>query len=118
MSSLNAKAVANEVVANVRKGLKIPIGAVIKKHGYSDSTSKKPKRVLGTEAAQEILDPIVRAMIVERDAVIERMKKMRGKAKYRDLTDAIDKLTKNIQLLGGKATGILNISTLLDESEK
>jgi hypothetical protein len=50
------------------------------------------------------MDPFIQKMIDERDAAIAEMKKKRGKAGYRDLTDATDKMTKNIQLLSGKET--------------
>ena len=43
-------------------------------------------------------------MEIEQDKAIMAMKKKRPEAKYRDLIDAFDKLTKNIQLLGGGET--------------
>lgn len=104
MASVNAKAVAQEISETLGKGKKVNLGKILKKYGYSDSTSKTPKNVLDTESFKTEIDPFVKAMIEERDAVILRMKKVRGKAKYRDLTDALDKITKNIQLLNGGKT--------------
>jgi len=75
--------------------------------GYSESMAKR--QVATRESIKEETEPIVEALIAERDAAIEAMKSKRGKAKYRDLADAIDKLTKNIQLLGGKPTENLEI---------
>lgn len=103
MASENAKAVAREVSETLRKGGKVVLGKIIEKH-YSKSTSKSPTVVTETKSYKEEMAPFIQAMIDEREAAIERMKKMRNKAKYRDLTDSIDKLTKNIQLLTGGKT--------------
>jgi phage terminase small subunit len=67
--------------------------------GYSDETARQQSSVLAG-----IRVPIVNEMQRHPDEVIKRMRMQISKAKYRDLTDAIDKLTKNIQLLRGEAT--------------
>lgn len=117
--SLNAQAVAKEIIATVGKGGKVNKGKIIKKHGYTDSMSRHPEKILETLSAKEIIDPFVGKMVRERDAAINAMTKKRGKANYRDLVDAADKLTKNIQLLSGRETEnkSFNISMLLDEIE-
>jgi len=102
--SENARAVAEEVKLKVSKGEKIVMGKIIKKHGYSDGISKQPIRVRKTQSYQKEIKPIVDRLIIERDRAIKALKRKISKAKYRDLTDAIDKLTKNIQLLSGGAT--------------
>ena len=102
--SENARAVAEEVRLKVSKGEKIVMGKIIKKHGYSDGISKQPIRVRKTQSYQKEIKPIVDRLIIERDRAIKALKRKISKAKYRDLTDAIDKLTKNIQLLSGGAT--------------
>jgi hypothetical protein len=48
MASENAKAVAQEVIETVGKGRKVVLGKIVKKHGYSDSVSKYPKKVTDT----------------------------------------------------------------------
>ena len=103
--SENARAVAEEVRLKVSKGEKIVMGKIIKKHGYSDGISKQPIRVRKTQSYQKEIKPIVDRLIIERDRAIKALKGKISKAKYRDLTDAIDKLTKNIQLLSGGKTG-------------
>ena len=102
--SENARAVAEEVKLKVSKGEKIVMGKIIKKHGYSDGISKQPIRVRKTQSYQKEIKPVVDRLIIERDRAIKALKGKISKAKYRDLTDAIDKLTKNIQLLSGGAT--------------
>lgn len=103
MASENAAAVAAEIMEKVRKGEKINKQQIQKKHGYSASSAKSMK-AMKTKTYQKKIKPIIQAMIEERNAAIAAMKRKRSKAKYRDLTDAIDKFTKNIQLLGGQPT--------------
>lgn len=105
MTSINAKNVAKEVSENVRKGKLVKLGAIMRKNGYSKQTSLKPKRVTDTKSFKDEIEPVVDAMERERNKAIVMMKKKISKAKYRDLVDAVDKFTKNIQLLGGKDTG-------------
>jgi|ERR1051325_879879 hypothetical protein len=70
--------------------------------GYEESSARQQSTIL--VGIREELAPIVRKMEEHRDQVIADMIRKMPKAKYRDLTDALDKLTKNIQLLSGKAT--------------
>jgi hypothetical protein len=70
--------------------------------GFEESTAKQQSEILS--GIREELQPIVQAAIDHRKQVIAEMVKKMGKAKYRDLTDAFDKLTKNIQLLSGGKT--------------
>ncbi len=104
MSSENAKAVAREVSENIRKNKKVVLGKIIIKR-YSKSTSESPQRVTNTKSYQKEMKPIVDRLIEERDRAIKAMKGKISKAKYRDLTDNVDKMTKNIQLLSGGKTG-------------
>lgn len=103
MASENAKAVAQEVIETVRKGQKVVLGKIIRKR-YSKSVSERPSKVTETKSYQGVIKPLVDQLIDERQAVIEEMRQKRGGAKYRDLTDALDKITKNIQLLNGGET--------------
>ena len=111
MASENAKAVAREIIAKVRKGEKVNKGEILKNNGYSKYTSIKPKQVEKTKAFQEEMRPVLQAMIEERDAAIAEMKIKRDKAGYNDLTTAADKLTKNIELLSGGDTERVNINS-------
>jgi DNA-binding MarR family transcriptional regulator len=78
--------------------------------GFSEESARQQTNILS--GIREQLQPIVQAAVDHRNEVMQEMGKKIGKAKYRDLTDAFDKLTKNIQLLsGGKtANDSLNIT--------
>ena len=103
MASIAAVEVAKEVISEVRKG-KIPNRYRISvKHGYSPQSAKASKAVR-TKAYQSVITPLVERLEEERNAVVEALKTTRSKAKYRDLIDGLDKITKNIQLLTGGAT--------------
>ncbi len=105
MGSIGAKQVAKKVSESIRQGKKPHLGKIIKEAGYSETTSKKPKLVTSTKSYQEEVEPIVTAMIMQRDRMVKEISSRNlTKEKLRDLTDAIDKLTKNAQLLGGKDT--------------
>ena len=103
MASLNAKAVAREVLETIGKGRKPNISKIGPKHGYSKKSSAAGT-IQKSKTYQKELKPLVDRLEEERNAIIERLKVTRNKAKYRDLMDGLDKVTKNIQLLGGKPT--------------
>lgn len=108
--SENAKLVAHKVSETVRKGGLVNLGKIIKESGYSEGTSKSPQRVTETISYKEEIEPIVSAMILQRDRMIKSIAgKNLDKASLRDLIDATDKLTKNIQLLSGKDTAKQNV---------
>ena len=74
---------------------------------------------------KEAMKGIVEQLEVERQRAIKRLSKTINEAKYRDLNDGIDKLTKNIQLLSGKPTdrqdNILSddqIKTIIERASK
>jgi hypothetical protein len=70
--------------------------------GYSEESARQQSNILA--GIKERLEPIVSEMTEHRNDVVAEMRKKLPKAKYRDLTDALDKLTKNIQLLSGGRT--------------
>ncbi len=110
MASEHAKAVAQEVIEKARKGEKINKQEIQMKHGYSKTSAKSMKATI-TKTYKKTMKPIIKSLITERDRAIEEMKKKRKDAKYRDLSDAVDKLTKVIQLLSGRATDRTEIFT-------
>ena len=103
MPSESAKAVAREVIELVGKGGKIHKQRIQEKHGYSKASARSG-RALATKTYKKTMAPLIERLEEERDAIIERLKKTRNKAKYRDLIDGLDKTTKNIQLLSGGKT--------------
>lgn len=104
MASENAKAVAREVLENLGKGKRVILGKIVKKKGYSVAVAKNPKIVTDTKSYQNEIKPLLIRLVEERDRAIQALKGKISKAKYRDLVDSVDKLTKNIQLLSGGAT--------------
>ncbi len=104
MGSIAAKEVAQEVLETVRKGKRPILGKIIRKKGYALTTSTVPSQVTNTKSYKSVISPLVSRLEEERDAIVERLKVTRGKAKYRDLVDGLDKITKNIQLLTGGST--------------
>lgn len=113
MPSIAAQNVAKEVISKVRKGERPILGKIIPKHGYSPSIATHPNKVTRTDSYKEVIEPIVSAMERERNRLIKAMseRELTGE-RYRDLTDGIDKLTKNIQLLSGGATANIQIKPL------
>jgi hypothetical protein len=99
-----AKAAAKEVSDIIRAGGVPVMGKVMKKVGYATSTTKRPTQLTQSQEFQEAIDPVVKQMIALRNQAMKRMKETADKASYRDVTDSLDKLTKNIQLLSGKST--------------
>jgi hypothetical protein len=70
--------------------------------GYSETTSHQQVGILN--GVQDHLDPIVKRLMTIRELAIDRAQKTMSKAKGSDAITAIDKLTKNIQLLSGRPT--------------
>lgn len=106
MSSIDAKAVAQKVSESIRKGKKVKLGEIIRATGYAISTSESPQIVTQTKSYQEEISPVVERWIRQRDRLTESLEnKDLDKETLRDTMDAIDKLTKNIQLLTGGKTG-------------
>lgn len=116
MGSIPAEQVAKEVLETIGKG-KIPnMGKIAIKKGYSKAVAKNPQQIRRSKSYQRVMDPLITKLEEEREAIIKRLKSTRNKAKYRDLIDGLDKITKNIQLIGGKPTDISSI--VVDEERK
>lgn len=105
MASENAAAVAREVIETVRKGLKVDKGDIIRNHGYSDSISKKPKKVTETKTYKDIIKPFVEQLQDEIKRIqTELSTRDLGDEKYKDLVDSLDKLNKQVILANGGET--------------
>lgn len=124
MPSENAKAVAREVLSTLQAGKKVRKGEIMRKYGYSERMTKSPTKVTETKSYRSVVQPVIEAMEEERRKIIEELKKKRDKAKYRDLIDGLDKLTKNVELLSGRETeriggsGIDDIYTRLYDGQR
>lgn len=108
MASVAAKAVAQEVVETLGQG-KIPnVTKIAERKGYSPRSARSGA-IQKTKSYQAELKPLVERLEEERDAIVKALKSKRGKAKYRDLIDGLDKITKNLQLLTGGSTANIAI---------
>lgn len=116
MASSNAKAVALDVVKMVEKGIKVNHRSLLKKHGYSDSVSLNPHKVTKTKSYMDIVNPALKKIENIRMKSLQALeKKDLKKEKYRDLVSGVDILTRNAQLLGGKATDNVAIQVSISE---
>ncbi len=116
MASLNATAVAHEVLEIVRKGQKVKYGSLLKKHGYSQSVSESPTKVTETKSFLDVVNPALKKIENIRMKSLQALeKKDMRKEKYRDLVTGVDVLTRNAQLLGGKATDNVAINVTISE---
>lgn len=116
MSSLNAKAVALETVRMVEKGLKVNHRSLLRKHGYSESVAQNPYKVTKTKSYMDIVNPALKRIESIRMKSLQALeKKNLDKEKYRDLVQGVDILTKNSQLLGGRATENIGINISISE---
>lgn len=116
MASTNAQAVAHKVVDKVRKGERVIMHELISASGYSKNIAKQPTRITRQKAYQEIVTPVLQQLESERQRIITAMgKKNLGKEKYQTLVQSMDIITRNTQLLGGKATDNVAIQVSISE---
>ena len=109
--SINATLVAQDVLNCVRKGKKINLQTIQRNRGYSKH-SAHAMRATRTQTYQKIMQGFVQSMTRERTRILRAMKKVDlVDVKYKDMIDGVDKLTKNIQLVQGEPTGIVDTMT-------
>lgn len=117
MSSINAKQVAQDVSESIGTGQKVSLGAIILKNGYSESTSKTPKRVTNTKTYQQAMKPFIEMLEDEISKIQAEMASRDIKdEKYKELAEVLDKLFKNKQLATGGATENQIINIQIDSS--
>lgn len=95
----------------------------MEKSDYSESYANASTRIKGTEGYKEAITPVLDSYIAEEKRLLEAMnKKDLNKEQYRVLTDAVDKIRKQIQLLSGGATErsnlIIELSGVIAEKRK
>jgi len=99
------KALAKELIANTKRAKPKNKRDMLVSIGYTKNTAEHtPDKIINGKGVQEELSPLIKRLIIERDRAVKHMKLKIKDAKYRDCTDATDKLTKNIELLQGNAT--------------
>lgn len=114
MASENAKMVAREVLDTISKGKRVNKGEIIRKNGYSETTSTVPSLVTDTQSYKDTIEPIVSRWQNEIQRIqAELERKDLGEEKYKDLVDSIDKLNKQVQLATGGATDNVAVSNVI-----
>lgn len=110
MASKNAELVARDVIQTIRNGKKLNMGKIIKSRGYSQTVSEAPTKVTRTKTYQSVMKPVLSSLEGLRDKAIRELEtRQLNLVEYKELIDSIDKLTKNIQLLGGNSTEKMTI---------
>jgi phage terminase small subunit len=87
------------------------------KAGYSPRTARDPSKLFDSPVMKPVIDKLAQQLEDERQEVLDRMKATRSRAKYRDLTYALDIVTKNYQLVTGGRTengGIEELATSIN----
>lgn len=78
---------------------------LLRKANYSEYTARNPKQIY--KGIEPELKDIATQMEEERQAIMLELKKKRSKAQYHQLITGADIMTKNVQLIKGKATEII-----------
>ncbi len=110
MATLKQKKVVAKILENNGN-----ISKSMREVGYSPAFAKNPKLLTESDGYKEEAASFLYQMEKERDRLIRAMAgKDLEKVQYKDMTGAVDKLTKNIQLLSGgdteRNTTSINIS--------
>ena len=104
MASLNAEAVAKDVIETVRKGKKVNFQKLQKKHGYTDASARAMK-VKKTKTFQKRIAPLVDRLKSEIDRIqLEMSNRDITDEKYIELAKVMDIYIKNYQLFTGGDT--------------
>jgi hypothetical protein len=111
MASERAKNAARKVLEKSRKGEPVIMGQVLREVGYSEGTTITPSKVTETKSYQDEITPFIQKLEKERDRIVSALsRKDLDEVQYQHLTSAVDTLTKNIQLLGGKETQKMGVT--------
>lgn len=98
------RAVAREVIATISKGQIPHKGKIAKKYGYSESSIKacRPQKTL---AYKEEIASFEQKLIKERDRLLDAMSARKlTNVQYRDMSQALERTMKGVELLQGRAT--------------
>ena len=112
MSSVNAENVGLEVLETLGKEEKVKLGAIALRNGYAPNTAKNPKNITETKSYKRVVTPFLTRLIKHRDKLLRRMEETIDDAEYNDLSNSLDKVVKNIQLLSGGATQNVDIRSV------
>lgn len=102
--SEKAKLVAQKVMKVIESNGLLNHGKIEAEVGYSRATILSGE-VRKMKSYQEEISPFLNKLIAERERVIAAMgQKDLTKVQYRDLAITVDRFTKNVELLSGRAT--------------
>jgi hypothetical protein len=94
-----------KVSETIGKGEIVNLNKIAKEVGYSDSTARNPQQITRSLAYKEAIDKFLPVAEKARQNAIDAIaKRNMTKERLPSVVDAMDKLTKNIQLLSGKST--------------
>lgn len=103
-TSENAKKVALDVIAAVRNGKRVHKGQIQIDNGYSVQSARANKAIKTNTYKETIANTLERMEKERTRLLIELAGRDISTERYSTIVDAMDKITKNAQLLGGKAT--------------
>lgn len=98
--SLKAQAAIKNVLAGDSKR------KAMQKAGYSKYTAAHPnENLFNKKNVKDAVDPLLKQMLAHREELLADMRKKYTTANYTSVSMSFSMLTKDIQLLTGKATG-------------
>ncbi len=114
MPSLNAELVAKDVLERVKMGKRINKYEIAKNRGYSDGMALKVKEKIEIQPAyQAVMMPVLKRMESIRDKALKALDgKDMNSEDARVLKELAESMTKQLQLLTGKATE--NVATTIN----
>jgi hypothetical protein len=111
MASERAKNAARKVLEKTGAGEPVVMGQILREVGYAEDTADNPQQVTATKTYQQEITPFIQKLEKERDRIVSALsRKDLDDVQYQHLTSAVDTLTKNIQLLGGKETEKMGVN--------
>jgi len=100
MATIKQKKVISKIIENRGN-----VSRAMRESGYTEASAKNPKNLTESKGYKEAVSPFVQQMMEERQRLLDSMTtEDLTSVKYKDKTDSVDKLTKNIQLLTGGST--------------
>jgi len=96
--------VVKRTIEELAKNKPLNKGKILEDIGYTKNTAKTPSAIYNGQYVKSELDNVIKAMEKNRNEAIKSLKSKLGKAQYNHAIQGIDVLTKNIELLSGRAT--------------
>jgi hypothetical protein len=111
MGSIKARLAGEKIVESLGNKKPVTLGQVLREVGYADNTADTPKNVTENKSYKEVTEPFIQKLEKERDRIVLEMSvRDLDEVQYQHLTSAVDTLTKNIQLLGGRETEKMGVT--------